>query len=363
MAKLLKVFRGSVEKACESAMLAVEIYNKPAVKFKSGGYVVLMIIAWTAALHGYFLKMGTKPCYKDGRRYKKRDGDYEFWELAYCLNIYKGANLDGATIANLKLFIQLRNHFEHKQLKEIDTSLFGECQALLLNFDRFIELEFGVEHCIRESLSFSLQLFPGAKSLDEALKHNPATKPVVNMLQAYRSNLSQDVYQSDRYAFKAFLIKVANHQSADSVAIKFINFDDLTTEEKKSFEGFVTLIKTREVPVTNLYRLKASDVVAKVQAGLGNRKKVTGVTEKPIFNVSTHARCWKKYEARPETRSAKPELTKPEWCSYDEAHRDYLYTKKWVDYLILKMNEPGELESLFLTAPSPAQTPALLGAL
>ena len=34
-----------LSKARESALLAVEVYNKPATKFKSGGYVVLMTIA------------------------------------------------------------------------------------------------------------------------------------------------------------------------------------------------------------------------------------------------------------------------------------------------------------------------------
>ena len=35
--------KGALEKARDSALLAVEIYNKPAVKFKSGGYITLMV--------------------------------------------------------------------------------------------------------------------------------------------------------------------------------------------------------------------------------------------------------------------------------------------------------------------------------
>lgn len=40
--------RNMLEKAKESAMLAIEVYNKPATKFRSGGYIVLMCIAWTS---------------------------------------------------------------------------------------------------------------------------------------------------------------------------------------------------------------------------------------------------------------------------------------------------------------------------
>jgi len=39
---LPKDVRIHLEKATDSAMLAVEVYNKPATKFRSGGFIVLM---------------------------------------------------------------------------------------------------------------------------------------------------------------------------------------------------------------------------------------------------------------------------------------------------------------------------------
>jgi hypothetical protein len=64
-------------KARDSALLAVEMYNKPAIKFKSGGYIVLMTIAWTALFHAIFFRKGIKPYHKDAerRRYLKIEGD------------------------------------------------------------------------------------------------------------------------------------------------------------------------------------------------------------------------------------------------------------------------------------------------
>jgi hypothetical protein len=58
------VDRVAVPWLTSSALLAVEVYNKPAVKFKSGGYVVMMIIAWTALLHAYFFNKRVNPAYK-----------------------------------------------------------------------------------------------------------------------------------------------------------------------------------------------------------------------------------------------------------------------------------------------------------
>lgn len=52
------------QKAKDSALLAVEVYNKPAVKFKSEGYIALMVMAWTALMHAIFLRKGKSPYYK-----------------------------------------------------------------------------------------------------------------------------------------------------------------------------------------------------------------------------------------------------------------------------------------------------------
>ena len=54
MRGLPRKVKGALEKARDSALLAVEVYNKPAVKFKSGGYITLMVIAWTALFHAIF---------------------------------------------------------------------------------------------------------------------------------------------------------------------------------------------------------------------------------------------------------------------------------------------------------------------
>ena len=79
-----------LDKALDSALLSVETYNKPAVKFKSGGYIVLMCIAWTSLFHAIFFKRGIKPFYREKNkvRFKRVDGEIQFWELATCVKEY-----------------------------------------------------------------------------------------------------------------------------------------------------------------------------------------------------------------------------------------------------------------------------------
>ena len=56
-----------LEKSRDSALLAVEIYNKPRTAFRSNGYIVLMSIAWTSLLHAIFEKRGISYFYKKNK--------------------------------------------------------------------------------------------------------------------------------------------------------------------------------------------------------------------------------------------------------------------------------------------------------
>lgn len=83
---------------------------------------------------------------------------------------------------NIELFIPLRNKLEHKFLPELDANIFAECQALLLNFDKIVEKEFGEDYCLRESLSFALQLFPSSRTLAMGIKMSKDAQKLLDLL-------------------------------------------------------------------------------------------------------------------------------------------------------------------------------------
>jgi Protein of unknown function (DUF3644)/EC042_2821-lke REase len=247
MRGLPKTVKVSLEKARDCALLAVEVYNKPAVKFKSGAYITLMIIAWTSLFHAIFFKRKTKPFYKTPNgRFKLRDGDFDYWDLRSCLNKFYMSDSMNPIKINLELFIPLRNRIEHKSLPEIDSDIFGECQAMLLNFDYLLEQQFGTKFCLRESLSFSLQFYPSCKSLSHGLKSNPSSKSIIDFIKNYRSSVATQIYESDQYTFKAILIQVANHNSKDALPIQFLHFDKLSEDQKAELGRFVAMVKFRD---------------------------------------------------------------------------------------------------------------------
>jgi hypothetical protein len=346
MKRLGRKVKNALEKARDSALLAVEVYNKPAVKFKSGGYITLMGIAWTSLFHAVFFKKKVKPFCKEHGRFLKIDNDFKYWELGECLSQHFKSDTGNPVRKNLEFFIPLRNRIEHRSMPELDANIFGECQAMLLNFDELVEKEFGATFCIRESLSFALQLFPSAEGLAAAIQHNPATKPVVDFIQQYRSTISAEVAGSGKFAFKAFLIQVGNHKSESALPIQFVHYDKLPEDQKKQLSNFAVMVKNKEVPVANPDTIRAGDVAKKVQTALGNPQVERGGKQVNRFNLSIHTRCWKRYKARPDGGSANPEATDWKYCIYDRRHNDYGYTQAWVDFLIEKLKDPAELDAV-----------------
>ena len=46
--------KSTLESSIQSALLAVEIYNKPRTPFRVEGYITQMIMAWTRLFHAYY---------------------------------------------------------------------------------------------------------------------------------------------------------------------------------------------------------------------------------------------------------------------------------------------------------------------
>lgn len=333
--------RLSLEKARSSALLAVETYNKPAIKFKSGGYIVLMCIAWTSLFHAIFFRKGENPFYKEKNgRYKKTDGEYQFWELATCVKKYF-SNQDSPIKKNIEFFIPLRNKIEHKFMPELDPNIFAECQAWLLNFDKIIEKEFGETYCIRESLSFALQLYPSSTTLNMAVNTAKDSEKIIKFINRYRNSVSTDILNSGEYSFKAFLIQVANHKSEEALPIQFVAYDKLSGEEKKKVERIAGLIKEKhiQIPVANKNCFKPGAIVKKVQDALGDPKVERGKKMIDKFNMTTHTRCCAKYKVKPNSHE-EPHLTNVLYCRYDEVNQNYVYTQEWADFLIDQLSTP-----------------------
>lgn len=321
-------------KAKSAAISAMDGYNRQRTEFKTAQYIVTLSIAWTALFHAIFFKRGIKPWYRENNRrhYKRIDGEPKYWDLSECIRNYYG-NKDAPERSNLEFIISLRNRIEHRDLPELDHSLFGECYASIINFNDLLINEFGEEHALEACLAISIQYinmkdYPTAHNI---LRKEPA-KSIVNFIEQYRGNLSPEVLNSMKYSFSVFLVpKVVDREKASDVAIHFIKYDEASQEELDSLSELNVLIRDRHVPIAHLGHHKPGKVVEKVKVRLPFR-----------FNMHHHTQAWKHYKVRPENGDPMPERTSPDYCIYDVAHSDYLYTDAWVEKLAKELIEESK---------------------
>lgn len=335
-----------IVKARESALLAVEIYNKPATTFRSGGFIVMMCIAWTALFHAIFLHRKEKPFYRDKnnpKQFLKLDGDNKAWELSECIkNYWKG--ITNAITINLEFFIGLRNKVEHRSMPELDHRIFDKCQSLLFNFEDMLFNEFGAEWALNESLSLAIQ-FSQLRNhkQSEAIRrlHKPLAKDVDKYITNFQSALSNEILHDLQYSFKVFILPklVANPGKADA-AVEYIQYDPTNEEDAANYSRLVAMIKPSVTQVANQGRLRPCDVCFQVEPVV---KQVVGDNAK--FTASSHhVRACYHYKVRPRKADGDRRKTDTRFCHYDEAHNDYVYTREWVKFLISELRKPGQYE-------------------
>lgn len=310
-----------LEKAKDSALLAVEVYNKPRTSFKSSGFITLMTIAYTALFHAYFEKQGVRYFYKkkDSRRYEVIDGDYRAWELPKCAEEYfKSKN--NPIYKNIDLIYRLRNKIEHRFIPEIDSYILGECQAMLINFENMLDQYFGSKHAIAELLSIPLQIGKNKRKIPVSSE----AKDVLGFIRDYRNSLSKRIKDSQDFSFKVFLMpKIGNHRSSSDVAIEFVDFDLADKNQFENLEKIQALIKDRQVPVANQGKYKPTGVLVEIENKTGKK-----------FSVAWHTDMWRKYKARPNSSESKRDKCDTKYCQYDVVHNDYVYTEEWINLLI-----------------------------
>jgi hypothetical protein len=314
------------------------VYNSPATVFRTEGFAVLMVIAWTSLFHAVFEARDEAYFYTepDGVTPKMVDGDKKAWELDTCMKKFWGG-ADHATRRNLDFFVRLRNRVEHRYVPSIDPHVAGECQSLLLNFDEMLVEHFGTYYAIRESLAVPLQTTAlRTAGQTEALRKLQAKHfdSVKSFIDTYRSELPSSLYEDPKFAFRVFLIpKAGNHATSSDLAFEFVKYDPTQPDAMAQLQKQIALVKERQVPVVNANLLLPSEVIEAVAGKIGRP-----------FTMHHHTLAWRHFKVR---RSGfDPSGCNPKYCVADPRHRDYSYTAEWVDFLIGKLSDKAAYDAL-----------------
>ena len=322
-----------VLKAQQSATLALDVYNRPATQFRTEGFIVLMVVAWTAAFHAEFETRCLDYIYRDENDEPILiDGEPKAWSIGDCLTEYFGGG-NPPVRRNLDFIIGLRNKVEHRYVPGIDAHVAGECQALLLNFDQFISESFGPYYSIADSLSVPLQtstLRHTARTLAVRRLQAEHYDEVMEYVDVYRSTLPDAIYSDPAYSFRVYLIpKIGNHESSSDLAFEFVKYDPANADDREALQRQVALIRERQVPVANHGMHKPSSVARQVAERIDR-----------AFSVYNHTQAWKVYGVR--TSGIEPDQCNAEYCQFDSVHEDYIYTDSWIEFLVRQLSAEAE---------------------
>ena len=233
--KLSNKARLVLEKSRESALLAIEIFNKPLVTFKTEAFISLMINAWTKLLLAYLIKNDMEYQYAKTAKDKER----QTYDLAKCLKeVAKLIKFDKGVEENLEVCKDYRDLVEHDLLR-FDLpyyELLEIFQALVLNYEEFISQHFDDEFNLNTSLAIALQLtkvndkqrIAFNKQYKEFIKSEGLNK----VLQMRGSPLDNEILDLERFRVRLVpsSIEVANTKKNDIQIV----FDPSNINDDKS---------------------------------------------------------------------------------------------------------------------------------
>lgn len=317
----------------KEALLAVDLYNRPGADRRLEAFVVHMQIAWTYLIHAKFQRDKTDYWYRDvtTKRRIRIDGDFKTWELAKCIK-HVFPNQEHPVRRNVEFFIGFRNKIEHRYETVLESVVAGKCQSLIMNYERLLTGTFGTDESLADRLRFPVFLSSLSDEAVDALKETYKRLPrrLSSYVDEYDGMLADEVRSDYRYDFRVLLIPQTGPKTKADAVMRFVRLEELPEEQRGQLDEVRTIVRDREVPVSNFDRRRPGAVCAEVSETLGVR----------FMASSEHVRAWKYYRVRPNRGTANHKRTDSRYCVWDDAHDDYVYTAAWIRKLTTELADP-----------------------
>lgn len=289
-------------RAREAMILAVQVFNSPALKFKTEVFSVLANIAWTYLLHQYYEAKGEKIVQDDGRSLL----------LSQMLERHD-CPLSQGMRDNLKSLKTIRDTVEHLLFRRSDLKFLSVFQACCLNFDSKLCELFGDEKTLKNDLSFSLQFAKIGFDQVTQLQSFDVPQEIEAIDKAMEAELGDARLGDLEYRFR--VVYTLENSTKSKSHIKFVHPGDDGADEVRH-----VLIK-QELSDKN-WPHKPATATRLIQDASGKK-----------FTSHNHNQAWRMFDIRPRGGVQQPQNTDKEFCVYHEAHKDYTYSQKWVEFV------------------------------
>ena len=302
-------------RAREAMILAVQVFNSPATRFKTEVFTMLANVAWTYLLHEHFERKGTKIVGKDGRSL-----------LLSQMVDRQDCPLSRGTKDNLRSLKVLRDEVEHKLLGRGDSKWFGLFQACCLNFNKTMCELFGNQLSLSQDLSFALQFAKLNFEQVTTLNRFEIPSEIDAVDARLREGMTEAQIADLEYQFRVVY-------TLDAVTKSRANFQFVLPDSAEGKDIRNVLVQHKLAD--HLYPHKPGDVI----------KKVEKLTKRKL-TLHNHTQAWRKFDARPRARAAQPENTNRDYCIYHTAHGDYAFSDQWVQMLAAMVVDEQKFQDL-----------------
>jgi hypothetical protein len=325
--------------AKDEALLAVHAYDDPRQPRWLEAFYVHMHLAWHYLLLAKLKRdhIDVRLRTPDGKLERGTDGEPRTWDLSRCVAEEWPAH--HPVRRNLELSLALRQRIEHRTagLEAIAVRTAGYLQAMLVNFEALLLDAFGASESIGDQLRFPVfvDAITAGRGDEGARRRRPVPAPVEQLLEGFEAGLDPELLQDQRYELRIRLVPQLGPKAEHDAAVTFVREEDLTPEQREA--------------LATLGLLRPAAAAAAIEARIPFK-----------FGPSSEfPRAWRALGVRPPAGDPNPERTDERYCTYDEPHRDYLYTAAFVDKVVRNADTPAKYRQLIGREPRPkAAAPA-----
>lgn len=230
-----------IDKAKEAFLMAIEIYNKPSIRYRLEGFSFFICNAWELMLKAYLIK---------------RDGDASIYysdkenrtiSLENCIQRVF-TNEKAPLRKNLEKIVELRNTSTHFITEEYESLYIPLLQACVFNFVEKMNEFHGTDmtEVIPENF---ITLSVRVQSLDEAEIRGKYSRQVAEKLISSRETLEPLIGQSNN----SFAIRVDHYHYETRKRSEATEFYHI---EKEASEGVRIISKLKDPNDTHKYNMK-----------------------------------------------------------------------------------------------------------
>jgi Protein of unknown function (DUF3644) len=323
-----KTTKEMIQSSLDSALLAIESFNKPNTNFKTENFIILMINAWLKILHAY-LNHALKGSHRESSIDKtlKRRKTLSFRRSLDM--VFEKGLISKPAKANLEFCAELRDQIEHSYIrsKYIDAEYCGRFQYMVNNYEAFIKDNFGQEYLENHRLTFALQfssiyLSPEQK---QRIKHELSNdaKSLLSHLNDYEKLATRDLDPDDLRRYPLSVGIYLNRVSSPSKADAIINIIQAGISDQEC-DDVLNMLQT---PLER-EGWKPQRIVDEVNNGLAENKHIHLSHLHPISIV---------FRVKPDCKKNKQmakEQTIKKFCFWHKYTENYLYTQEYISFLI-----------------------------